>query len=104
MDNDDADQITKAANNVLRHYNVKAAQKSIDIAGFVAIAGAFYIPRIIAINQRTKETALPRPQPAQPRQDLPATVTPTQNRPGPRVDEVIGYDTDGAPILGATRH
>jgi len=109
MDSDDAERITLAANQVLRHYKLGATQKAIDIAAFVMIAGAFYVPRVgiaIARTRGEKQVATPRSVTPQPRSDLPVTPPLNQNIAGPRIDAgpmVMGTDGEFLPD-GRTQH
>ena len=42
----DGDSLAKAASNVLRHYDIAASQKMMDIGGLITVAMAVYLPRI----------------------------------------------------------
>ena len=45
-------QFTKAAQNVMRHYSVKATQKTLDTVAFFGVCAAIYAPRFAALKMR----------------------------------------------------
>lgn len=57
------------AQNVLRHYSVQTTQKTMDIMAFVGVAAFLYVPRVVALANKSK---------------APRVVTPTfQQQPQP---------------------
>lgn len=56
---EEGDALAKAAQNVMRHYNVEASQKAIDWAALGMVAIGIYAPRIVAIAARRRATQSP---------------------------------------------
>lgn len=65
----EGDHIMRAAQNVMRHYNVQSTQKTLDWISLVGACSMVYVPRIVTIaaNKRAREAVNinPRPQPMQ---------------------------------------
>jgi len=53
----EGDQFMKAAQKVLRHYNIEAQQKTIDWVAFMSCVAQIYGTRAIAIAARRKQEA-----------------------------------------------
>jgi hypothetical protein len=56
----EAKEFAKAASNYLRHYNVQATQKTVDMIALMSVSVAIYGPRIYAIRERQKEERVER--------------------------------------------
>lgn len=71
----EGDHIMRAAQNVMRHYNVQSTQKTLDWISLVGACSMVYVPRIVTIaaNKRAREAVNinPRPQPTQAHADAP---------------------------------
>jgi hypothetical protein len=64
---DEGEHIMKAAQNVMRHYNVQSTQKTLDWISLAGACSMVYVPRVIAIaaNKRVAQAVNITPQPVQ---------------------------------------
>lgn len=78
---EEGDAFMKAAQNVMRHYNVQSTQKTMDWISFAGVGCMIYVPRIVAIaNNRKAAKPSATVHPLRAVQTPPATSTAT---PGP---------------------
>lgn len=75
LDEDEAKKLAKAIQEVGKHYNLPMDPKKIAIANLVAVAGAIYVPRIIAHHNNAKKTG---PVDVTPIKEAKKTATPSQ--------------------------
>lgn len=60
---DEGTNMLKAAQNVMRHYNVQSTQKTLDWISLVGVCSYVYVPRMIAIAANKKARTLEQPRP-----------------------------------------
>lgn len=81
LEREEAAKLSKAIQEVNKHYMVAIDPKKIAIVNLCAVAGAIYIPRIIATNAEHKAKQAANPQPDKVTQMPPANKTATPPKP-----------------------
>jgi hypothetical protein len=111
MSEGEAKSFLQAWQNYLRHYSVKATQKTIDLITAVGVTGFLYVPRVVAVRERRRQRSQPPvqsspfgparvfqfhpPSPSQPPQQAapqpqpPAAIQPVEVPPAPLEGEPI---------------
>lgn len=90
---DEGEQFMKAAQNVMRHYNVQTTQKTLDWVALMGVSATIYGTRLYAIMNREPSKVAPLSRPS-------ATVTPLRKKmePFPQTSPVHD-ETEVTPIM-----
>jgi hypothetical protein len=108
MSEGEARQFLLSWQNYLRHYSVKATQKTIDLMTAVGVTGFLYVPRAVALRERKRQRAEPVQQspfgPARVFQFHPPAQQPQQQAAQQAPPPIQPVEVPPAPLEGEPIH